>query len=125
VQLAAAEAELRRRINHGWMRAGVTLVDPEQTYVDATVELARDVTIYPGTMLRGSCVVGAGSDLGPGAHLTDTVVGAGATVLQTTADRACIGDDAVVGPWAALGPGDEIPSGTVTGPHYAGPGARR
>jgi len=125
VQLAAAEAELRRRINHGWMRAGVTLVDPEQTYVDATVELGRDVTIYPGTMLRGACVVGDGCDLGPGAHLTDTVVGARATVTQTVADRARIGDDAVVGPWAALGPGDEVPAGQATGPHYAGPGAPR
>lgn len=125
VQLASAEAELRRRINHSWMRAGVTLVDPDQTYVDATVDLGRDVTVYPGTMLRGSCTVGEGSDIGPGAHLVDTVVGARAVVTQTVADRARIGDDAVVGPWAALGPGDEVPSGHVTGPHYAGPGAPR
>lgn len=122
VQLAAAEAELRRRINHGWMRAGVTMVDPEQTYVDATVRLGRDVTVYPGTMLRGACVVGEGCDVGPGAHLTDTVVGARATITQTVADRARIGDDAVVGPWAALGPGAEVASGHVTGPHYADPG---
>jgi len=125
VQLAAAEDTLRRRINHRWMRAGVTMVDPDQTYVDATVELGRDVTVYPGTMLRGACVVGEGCDIGPGAHLTDTVVGARATVTQTVADRARIGDDAVVGPWAALGPGDEVPAGRVTGPHYAGPGAPR
>lgn len=125
VQLAAAEAELRQRINHGWMRAGVTLVDPDQTYVDATVQLGRDVTLYPGTMLRGSCAIGEGADVGPGAHLTDTVVGDRARVSQTVADRAHIGDDAVVGPWAALGPGDEVPSGQVTGPHYAGPGAPR
>jgi len=125
VQLAAAEAELRRRINRGWMRAGVTLVDPEQTYIDATVQLGRDVTVYPGTMLRGACVVGEGCDLGPAAHLTDTTVGARATVHHAVAERASIGDDAVVGPWAALGPGDEVPSGAVTGPHYAGPGAPR
>jgi bifunctional UDP-N-acetylglucosamine pyrophosphorylase/glucosamine-1-phosphate N-acetyltransferase len=122
VQLAAAEAELRRRINHGWMRAGVTFVDPEQTYVDATVELGRDVTVYPGTMLRGRCVIGAGCDVGPGAHLADTVVGARAHITQTVADRARIGDDTVVGPWAALGPGAEVPAGQVTGPHYADPG---
>jgi bifunctional UDP-N-acetylglucosamine pyrophosphorylase/glucosamine-1-phosphate N-acetyltransferase len=125
VQLAAAEAELRRRINHTWMRAGVTLVDPEQTYIDATVELGRDVTVYPGTMLRGACTVGDGCDLGPGAHLNDTVVGARAVVTQTVADRARIGDDAVVGPWASLRPGDEVPAGHVTGPHYAGPGEPR
>ncbi len=125
VQLALAEAELRQRINHGWMRAGVTLVDPDQTYVDATVDLGRDVTLYPGTMLRGTCTIGEGADVGPEAHLTDTVVGARARVSQTVADRARIGDDAVVGPWAALGPGDDVPIGHVTGPHYAGPGAPR
>ncbi|MFP5578153.1 MAG: bifunctional N-acetylglucosamine-1-phosphate uridyltransferase/glucosamine-1-phosphate acetyltransferase [Acidimicrobiia bacterium] len=125
VQLAAAEAELRQRINHDWMRAGVTLVDPDQTYVDATVDLGRDVTVYPGTMLRGTCTIGEGAEIGPEAHLTDTVVGARARVSQTVTDRARIGDDAVVGPWAVLGPGDDIPSGHVTGPHYAGPGAPR
>jgi bifunctional UDP-N-acetylglucosamine pyrophosphorylase / glucosamine-1-phosphate N-acetyltransferase len=121
VQLASAEAELRRRINDAWMRAGVTLVDPEQTYVDATVDLGRDVTVYPATMLRGACTIGEGSEIGPGTHLTDTVVGARATVTQTVAHRATIGDAAVVGPWAALGPGDEVPAGAITGPHYAGP----
>ena len=125
VQLANAEAELRRRINHRWLRSGVTMVDPERTYVDATVTLGRDVTLYPGTMLRGACVVGEGSDIGPSSLLTDTVVGARATVTHIVADRARIGDDAVVGPWAALGPGDDVPAGRVTGPHYAGPGAPR
>ena len=125
VQLAAAEAELRQRINHGWMRAGVTLVDPDQTYVDATVDLGRDVTLYPGTMLRGTCSIGEGAEIGPEAHLTDTVVGARAQVSQTVADRAHIGDDARVGPWAALGPGDDVRAGHVTGPHYAGPGTPR
>jgi bifunctional UDP-N-acetylglucosamine pyrophosphorylase/glucosamine-1-phosphate N-acetyltransferase len=121
VQLAAAERELRRRINIGWMRRGVTLVDPDRTHLDATVTLAQDVTLYPGTMLQGRCDIGAGADIGPDSHLTDTVVGAGARVLQTSAHKAAVGDGATVGPWAALGPGDEVPSGVITGPHYAGP----
>ena len=121
VQLAAAEHELRRRINISWMEQGVTLVDPDRTHLDATVTLGRDVTLYPGTMLRGSCDIGAGADIGPDAHLTDTVVGAGAVVAQTAAAKAVIGPGATVGPWAALGPGDEVGPGVTTGPHYAGP----
>lgn len=123
VQLAHAEHELRRRINIDWMRRGVTFVDPEQTYVDATVRLDRDVTIYPGTMLQGTCTVGAGADIGPGCHLVDTTVGAGAHLLQTAAVKATIGDGATVGPWASLGPGDDVAAGVSTGPHYAGPNA--
>jgi bifunctional UDP-N-acetylglucosamine pyrophosphorylase/glucosamine-1-phosphate N-acetyltransferase len=121
IQLAGAERELRRRINVGWMRRGVTLVDPDRTHLDATVVLGRDVTLYPGTMLQGACRVGNDADIGPDAHLTDTEVGAAARVVQTVATRAVIGDGASVGPWAALGPGDEVPPGAVTGPHYAGP----
>ena len=121
VQLSSAEAELRRRINTGWMRQGVTMVDPARTHVDATVELARDVTLYPETMLQGDTRVGAGADVGPGVQLVDTRVGEAARVAHTVAVRADIGDGATVGPWAALGPGDEVSSGVTTGPHYAGP----
>ncbi len=121
VQLAAAEHELRRRINFDWMGRGVTLVDPDRTHLDATVRLDRDVTLYPGTMLQGDCRIGAGADIGPDSHLVDTVVGPGATVSQTVAVRAVVGSGAVVGPWGALGPGDRIAPGVVTGPHYAGP----
>lgn len=120
VQLAAAEHELRRRINIGWMRRGVTLVDPDRTHLDATVSLDQDVTLYPGTMLQGSCKVGAGADIGPDCHLIDTVVGDGARIVQTVAVKATIGNGANVGPWAALGPGDDVASGVTTGPHYAG-----
>ena len=52
-QLAVAEAELRDRINERWMRRGVTMWDPERTYVDAEVELAADVVVLPGVILRG------------------------------------------------------------------------
>jgi bifunctional UDP-N-acetylglucosamine pyrophosphorylase/glucosamine-1-phosphate N-acetyltransferase len=123
-QLAVAEAELRNRINERWMRRGVTMVDPEHTYVDVSVELAPDVTLFPGTFLRGETVVGAGAEIGPNVHLIDTEVGERATVEQTVARQASIGADAQVGPFASLEPGASLPAGTVTGPFYhsAGPG---
>lgn len=117
--LARAEKEMRRRINRAWLEAGVTLVDPDVTYVDATVELAPDVTVFPGAVLQGATVVGAGTEIGPGCRLVDTEVGAGCRLESTTAVRARIGRDCVVGPHAVLGPGSVLAAATVTGPFYA------
>ncbi len=76
-QLARAESELRRRINDAWLGAGVTMVDPDRTYIDTTVRLAPDVTIFPGTLLQGTTVVGEGVELGPDTRLVDCTVGDG------------------------------------------------
>src|SRR5204863_8873826 len=115
VQLAAAEAALRERINTRWMEAGVTMVDPSRTYVDATVELAPDVRLLPGTMLEGRTVVGAGATIGPDTQLLDTVVGREAVVRQTVSRDATIGDAATVGPFASLRPGTHIGPGAHVG----------
>jgi bifunctional UDP-N-acetylglucosamine pyrophosphorylase/glucosamine-1-phosphate N-acetyltransferase len=117
-QLAAAEAELRDRVNDRWMLLGVTMVDPERTYVDVGVRLEADVTLYPGTVLQGTTVVRSGAEVGPDSRLVDTVVGRGAVVEQTVARQAEIGDGAHVGPFAVLAPGSRVAPGTVTGPFF-------
>jgi bifunctional UDP-N-acetylglucosamine pyrophosphorylase/glucosamine-1-phosphate N-acetyltransferase len=116
-QLAVAEAELRDRINERWMRRGVTMWDPERTYVDAEVRLAPDVSLLPGVILRGRCVIGEGSEIGPNCILTDTSVGRRATVSESTCDRAIIGHGAHVGPFCVVRPGAEVPDGAVLPPH--------
>jgi bifunctional UDP-N-acetylglucosamine pyrophosphorylase/glucosamine-1-phosphate N-acetyltransferase len=118
LQLASAEAELRRRTNESWMRKGVTMVDPVRTYVDATVELAPDVTLFPGTILQGACVVGPGAELGPDTRLVDCRVGARSVVENTVGRNAVIGDDCELGPFAVLEPGSVIADGTRSGPFY-------
>ncbi len=118
VQLAVAEAELRRRNNERWMTLGVTMVDPERTYVDSTVRLAPDVTLFPGTLLQGATVVAAGAEIGPDSHLVDCLVGAGSRVTQTVAADAEIGAGARVGPFAHLPPGTVVAPGEVTGAFY-------
>lgn len=120
LQLAAAESELRRRTNERWLSEGVTMVDPASTYLDATVKLGPDVTLFPGTILQGATVVGAGAEIGPHTRLVDCVVGAGAVVEQSNGRDCEIGVDAHVGPFAALSPGTSVPEGTVTGPFFAG-----
>lgn len=118
LQLAVAEAELRRRTNERWMHEGVTIVDPAATYLDTSVVLAPDVTLFPGAVLQGATVVGPGSEIGPHTRLVDTRVGAAVVVSETVARDADVGDDAVVGPYAVLGPGAKVPPGARTGPFY-------
>ena len=119
-QLALAERELRRRINRFWLLEGVTMLDPRQTFIDATVSLGRDVTLYPGTMLQGRTVVGDGCEIGPDTRLVDAVVGNDAVVEHAVAREAEIGAGAHVGPYAVLEPGSEVASDTVTGAFYTG-----
>ena len=112
-QLAIAEAELRDRTNERWMRRGVTMLDPERTYIDASVELGTDVTLFPGTLLQGNTTIGDNAEIGPDARLVDCKVGEGAVVEQTVARNAVIGARARVGPFVHLPPGTEVPDDAV------------
>ncbi len=120
LELAEAEAELRRRTNRYWMSMGVTMVDPDHTYIDATVELGTDVTIFPDTILQGATTIGNGTELGPGTHLDRCRIGNNCKIEKTTAALATVGDDCVVGPFAVLEPGAEVANDTKTGPFFAG-----
>jgi bifunctional UDP-N-acetylglucosamine pyrophosphorylase/glucosamine-1-phosphate N-acetyltransferase len=122
-QLAAAEARLRARTNQQWLAQGVTLVDPATTYIDTTVSLAPDVTIFPGAILQGRTEIGPGVEIGPGCRLVDCTVGEQSVLEHTVARLAEIGGDCHVGPYAVLEPGSRIPSGTRTGPFYTAPTA--
>jgi len=117
LQLAEAEVVLRRRINREWLPRGVTMWSPEHTYVDAEVDLAPDVVLLPGVVLKGGTTVASGAELGPDVLLSDTAVGERARVRYATAEHARIGADAVVGPFVELPPGTEVPPGaTVSRP---------
>jgi bifunctional UDP-N-acetylglucosamine pyrophosphorylase/glucosamine-1-phosphate N-acetyltransferase len=119
-QLALAERELRRRTNRHWLLNGVTMFDPRQTFVDVTVQIGRDVTLYPGTILQGATIIGDGAEIGPSSRLVDCVVGRDAVVEHAVARDAEIGAGATVGPFASLSPGAAVAEGAVTGPFYAG-----
>ncbi|WP_029089581.1 bifunctional UDP-N-acetylglucosamine diphosphorylase/glucosamine-1-phosphate N-acetyltransferase GlmU [Brevibacterium album] len=108
VQLAQLGRELNRRIVVEHMRAGVTVVDPETTWIDADVVLAADVTILPGVQLHGACDIATGAVIGPDTTLADTEVGAGAQITRTHGSLAVVGAGASVGPYAYLRPGTEL-----------------
>ena len=118
-QLAAAETELRARINERWMRRGVTMWDPAHTYLDASVRIGADVTLLPGVVLEGRTTVGEGAVLGPSCHLVDCEIGAGARVTHTVAIRAVIGEQSSVGPFVVLEEGARLARGEGRGPFFA------
>jgi bifunctional UDP-N-acetylglucosamine pyrophosphorylase/glucosamine-1-phosphate N-acetyltransferase len=115
VQLAESAAMLRDRINDQWMRAGVTIIDPTTTWIDATVELSSDVTIHPGTALLGSTKVATGAVIGPRSTLTDCIVKEGAAVLESIALQTIIGQGATVGPFTYLRAGTQLGDSTKAG----------
>ncbi len=115
VELAHVGAILQRRILDAHMRNGVTVVNPHATTVDAEVQLAADVTLEPGTVLRGATSVGEGSTIGPSSTLIDTQVGAHSKLLHTYATDARIDDGVSVGPFAYLRPGTHLRDGAKIG----------
>lgn len=108
VQLARLGKELNRRITEKWMREGVTIVDPDTTWIDADVAIGRDATILPGTQLLGATTIGADAVIGPDSTLEDTEVGDRATISRTESRLAVVGADATVGPFSYLRPGTEL-----------------
>jgi bifunctional UDP-N-acetylglucosamine pyrophosphorylase/glucosamine-1-phosphate N-acetyltransferase len=115
VQLAEAHRAYNARLLRAHMRAGVTVVDPATTWLDATVTLEPDVTLLPATDLHGATHVAEGAVVGPQVSLTDTTVGAGAHVQRAVATGAEIGPDATVGPYAYLRPGTRLAEGVHVG----------
>ena len=107
-QLAAAEMELRLAINARHMLAGVTFVDPARTYVDITVELAQDVVLDPGVVLRGSTKIGEGTRIGAGSQIIDTVIGRECYIWASILERSEVEDEVQIGPFSHLRPGASI-----------------
>jgi len=115
VDLAAVEAEGRRRLLEAHMLAGVTFVDPASTWVDAAVEIAADARIEPGTTLKGETQIAEGAVVGPLSTLIDCSVGAGSQVLHSYLVECEVRADCSVGPFAFLRPGALLEDGAKAG----------
>ncbi|MEP7055357.1 MAG: bifunctional UDP-N-acetylglucosamine diphosphorylase/glucosamine-1-phosphate N-acetyltransferase GlmU [Actinomycetota bacterium] len=114
-QLGDAGAALRDRTVREWQRSGVTVVDRASTWIDVTVTLEPDCTVEPFTMLHGRTTVAAGATVGPYSRLTDTSVGAGASVVAATCVGAQIGAKAAVGPYTYLRAGTVLETAAKAG----------
>jgi bifunctional UDP-N-acetylglucosamine pyrophosphorylase/glucosamine-1-phosphate N-acetyltransferase len=113
--LATVTALARRRIQEAHMRAGVTLLDPSSTSIDAGVEIGQDTVIGPATSLLGSTRIGANARIGPLTTVIDSAIGDGANVVHSYLDSAEVGGEVSVGPFAYLRPGAMLRRGSKAG----------
>jgi bifunctional UDP-N-acetylglucosamine pyrophosphorylase/glucosamine-1-phosphate N-acetyltransferase len=107
LQLAQASGALRERLLEQLMRAGVTVVDPAATYVDAGVTVGAGTVLLPGTLLQGATCVGSGCTIGPHATVRDSAIGDGAHIRHALVEQATVPLEAVIGPFAHI-IGDEV-----------------
>lgn len=107
-QLSEAGRELNRRIVLSHQRAGVTVVDPSSTWIDADVSIEPDVEILPGTYLHGATSIATGAIIGPDTTLVDCEVGENAHIRRSEATLAVFGAGAEVGPFSYIRPGTEL-----------------
>lgn len=104
VQLADAEALMRRRINRRHMMEGVTFIDPAAAYIDFDVQIGRDTRIGPGVILRGKTVIGEDCEIGQNCRIEDSVIGNGVSIQSSTILESTVGDETTIGPCAYLRP---------------------
>jgi bifunctional UDP-N-acetylglucosamine pyrophosphorylase/glucosamine-1-phosphate N-acetyltransferase len=104
VDLAAIRALLQRRIHEGHMRAGVTIVDPGSTQIDAGVTIGRDTVVAPFTCLRGATRIGERCRIGSFTTMIDATLGDGVAVVHSHLVECEVQDEALVGPFAYLRP---------------------
>jgi len=130
VHLAEAEKVVRQRVNRRWMLAGVTLVDPATTYIDATVQIGQDTVIHPNTHLQGATLIGCDCGIGPNSVLVDTIIGDRCQVKLSMTEQALLEDDVDIGPFAHLRKGAHLARGVHMGNFgevknsYLGPGVK-
>ncbi|MGI8462616.1 MAG: bifunctional UDP-N-acetylglucosamine diphosphorylase/glucosamine-1-phosphate N-acetyltransferase GlmU [Solirubrobacterales bacterium] len=113
--LALVAGHARRAINGRHMLAGVTIVDPGSTWIDADVEIGADTTIEPGSYLRGATRIAGDAVIGPHSTLTDTTVGRGSAIVHSHLIDCDVEAGCSIGPFAYLRPGAAIRDGAKVG----------
>ncbi|EAH4444088.1 bifunctional UDP-N-acetylglucosamine diphosphorylase/glucosamine-1-phosphate N-acetyltransferase GlmU [Listeria innocua] len=108
IALAEASKLMQRRINENHMRNGVTLVNPENTYIDIDVKIGQDTVIEPGVMLRGKTVIGDDCVVTSGSEIVSSVIGERVHVRNSSIFESKVGDDVQIGPYAHLRPESDI-----------------
>lgn len=108
IQLAEVTKIMQERINKKHMLSGVTIINPENTYIEDSVEIGNDTVIYPGTILEGKTVIGSHCIIGPNTRIIDSTVKNSVTIESSKVIEAVIDDGTNVGPFAYLRPGTNL-----------------
>ncbi len=109
IDLATAHEALRQEKIRELMLSGVTIIDPKTTYVDRTVVIGRDTTLYPNCTLQGKTRIGEECVIEPNSRISDADIGHGVTIRShSVITESKIEDGAVIGPFAHLRPQTEV-----------------
>jgi len=115
IQLSEAEKVMRKRINTRHMVNGVTLIDPDATYIDEDVEIGRDTIIYPGNVLQGKTSIGERCNLYPNSRIFDSAIDNEVTIQSSVILESRIGEKTTIGPFAYVRPETVIGKSTRIG----------
>lgn len=108
IQLAEAEKVFQKRINQKWMLEGVTIFDPDVTYIETSVEIGMDTVVLPFSYLKGDTRIGEDCIIGPQTTLENTHVGRATYINNTITTDAKIGSNCRIGPFSYIRPGTEL-----------------
>jgi bifunctional UDP-N-acetylglucosamine pyrophosphorylase/glucosamine-1-phosphate N-acetyltransferase len=115
VHLAEASRILREQINQGWMLSGVSIVDPQSTYIDPDVQIGQDTLILPNTYLQGNSVIGENCILGPGTRVYNSQVGNFCEIEFSVVEESRLEDKVDIGPFSHLRRGAHLAKGVHVG----------
>ena len=99
IQLSYAAKVMRKRINNKLMLSGVSIEDPESTYISPNVVIGKDTVIYPNTTISGNCVIGTANEIGPNTVLEDVNVGDNNKIVNSALSNTKIGNNEKIGPY--------------------------
>ncbi|HHV46988.1 MAG TPA: bifunctional UDP-N-acetylglucosamine diphosphorylase/glucosamine-1-phosphate N-acetyltransferase GlmU [Tissierellia bacterium] len=108
VQLAFCERIMRNRINRFHMENGVTIINPDNTYIEPGVQIGRDSIIYPGAILIGNTVIGENCIIGENTRIEDSSIGNGVEIYSSTIEKSIVDDGCHIGPYAHLRPNSQL-----------------
>ncbi|MBU8788615.1 MULTISPECIES: bifunctional UDP-N-acetylglucosamine diphosphorylase/glucosamine-1-phosphate N-acetyltransferase GlmU [Bacillus] len=108
VALSQAEKYMKQRINKRHMQNGVSLIDPDNTYISPEAVIGRDTVIYPGTVIKGRVVIGEDTVIGQNCELENSTIGSRTVIKQSVVVDSEIGDDVTIGPFAHIRPDSKI-----------------
>ncbi|MFC1287625.1 bifunctional UDP-N-acetylglucosamine diphosphorylase/glucosamine-1-phosphate N-acetyltransferase GlmU [Bacillus paralicheniformis] len=108
VALSQAEVYMKQRINKRHMRNGVSLIDPDNTYISPEAVIGRDTVIYPGTVIKGRVVIGEDTVIGQNSELENSTIGSRTVIKQSVVVNSEVGDDVTIGPFAHIRPDSKI-----------------
>ncbi|MBL7566098.1 bifunctional UDP-N-acetylglucosamine diphosphorylase/glucosamine-1-phosphate N-acetyltransferase GlmU [Staphylococcus saccharolyticus] len=115
VMLSQAEKALQKRINHFHMKNGVTIIDPDTTFIGPDVEIGIDTTIEPGVRIGGYTTIGEEVLVGQFSEINNSTICSNANIKQSVVNDSVVGENTKVGPFAQLRPGSNLGAGVKVG----------